>query len=171
MRKFIIAIVTLHLLISCNKDDNNLVIEVITEDFVTTIDENPMPLLELGTVIGSSNNGEVSFEIESQNPQGAFSIDRQSGLITVLDATAFDFEINTTITGIVRVSNEDAFANSNILININDIEDSMLTVENLNVQIDENPEPNQNLGSIVATTDQGSLTYTVESQVPSEHSK
>lgn len=167
MRKFIIAIITLQLLISCNEDENSVVIEVTTEDFETTIDENPIPMMELGNVTGSSNNGEVSFEIESQNPQGAFSIDIQSGLLTVLDATAFDFEINTTITGIVKVSNEDAFANSNILININDLEDSMLTVENLNVQIGENPEPNQSLGSIVATTDQGSLTYSIESQVPS----
>ena len=124
MRKFIIAIITINLLFSCNDDENNTIIVVTTEDFETTINENPSPMQEIGNVIGSSNNGDVIFEIESQIPEGAFSIDTESGLLMVADATKFDFELNTIITGIIKVSNEDVFMNSNITISINDIEDS-----------------------------------------------
>jgi hypothetical protein len=166
MKKFIIAIIVLNLLFSCNDDENKTIIEVTTEDFENTINENPAPMQEIGNVIGSSNNGDVIFEIESQNPEGAFSIDAESGLLMVADATKFDFELNTVITGIIKVSNENVFMNTNITININDIEDSMLTVENFNIQIDENPQPNQILGSILATTDQGTLLFSIENQEP-----
>ena len=169
MKKFIIVLISLNLLLSCNDDDDDeksFVIEITTEDFESSINENPSPDQEIGYILGSSNNGDVIFEIQSQTPQGALSIDNESGLLTVVDPTKFDFELNTIITGIVRVSNDDVFMDTNIIININDIEDSMLTVENFDLQMDENPQADQILGSILATTDQGILSYVIENQEP-----
>ena len=41
-------------------------------DGIITIDENPLPEQLLGTVIGTTNRGSVTFTLTSQNPVGAF---------------------------------------------------------------------------------------------------
>ncbi len=45
-----------------------------------------------GTVIGSTNQGNITFSITQQTPNGAFAIDSNTGELTVVDGSLFDFE-------------------------------------------------------------------------------
>ena len=103
---------------------NETIIIVTTSDFSTSIDENPTNGDVIGAVEGTTNQGTVTFSIMEQTPSGAFAIDSTTGEITVADETIFDFETNSEITGIVKVANGTVFENSNIIINLNDIEEA-----------------------------------------------
>jgi hypothetical protein len=166
MRRITILLISLVLISSCNKDEDNVETQVTTADFETAIEENPQPMEEIGVVTGSANTGDVTFEIESQEPQGAFSIDVDTGLLRIADVTAFDYETNPIISGVVKVSNSGVSENATVLINIIDVEDSIITVEDFSVQIDENPPTGQSLGTMVASTDQGTLSFSISSQIP-----
>lgn len=110
--------------ISCSKDSEEPVQTektIITENLSVTIDENPTNGQLIGTVQGSTNEGSVTFSITEQTPAGAFSIDAASGELKVADESLFDFEINPTITGIVKVSNGSVFENASVTISLNEV--------------------------------------------------
>lgn len=110
------------LCISCSNDDNtNTVITVSTSDFNVTIDENPVDGQVLGNIDGSTNQGSLVFSISNENPEGAFSINSETGELTVADNILFDFESNPTLQGIAEVRNGDVLETSNITITLNDI--------------------------------------------------
>ncbi|WP_299439388.1 LamG-like jellyroll fold domain-containing protein [uncultured Aquimarina sp.] len=105
MRIFKIAILgLLFTIISCSEDDETVSF-VLAENFSKEIYENPIEGVSLGFVNGSSNEGDVSFSLVSQEQEGALSIDEQTGELFVLDKDLFDYEVNTVITAIVEVTN------------------------------------------------------------------
>lgn len=110
-------------IISCSKDDGPIVTTVTTADVTKNIDENSTNGTVVGTVTGASNTGTVNFSITSQTPNGALSINVTTGELTVADATIFDFETNPTITAIVKVADGEVTKNSNVTVNLNDIDD------------------------------------------------
>jgi len=111
-------------LISCSNDDETI-ITVDTSDFNVTIDENPLINQEIGNVQGTTNQGNVTFSILEQTPNGAFSVNASTGKLTVVDETLFDFETNPVITGTIKVSNGEISGNSFVKITLNDIEESV----------------------------------------------
>ena len=120
----LLAICFLFAFISCSKDSDNQAsneIIVTTSDFSKTMDENSIIGQSIGTVSGSTNEGSVTFSITEQDPAGAFSIDASSGELKVADETLFDFEINPTITGTVKVANGAISENALVTINLNNL--------------------------------------------------
>jgi len=114
------------LLNSCSKDSDDPTpqetpITVSTADFSKTMDENPTTGQVIGTIVGSTNEGSVTFSIIEQTPSGAFSIDSASGELKVADETLFDFETNPTITGTVKVANGTVSKNALVTITLNDL--------------------------------------------------
>ncbi len=112
--------------ISCSKDSDEpeqieTQITVTTQDFSTTMDENPTNGQVIGTVQGNTNQGSITFSITEQNPSEAFSIDAASGELKVTDGMLFDFEINPTITGTVKVANGTVSKIAVVTISLNDI--------------------------------------------------
>ncbi|MCG2420064.1 cadherin repeat domain-containing protein [Aequorivita sp. F47161] len=121
----IIAAAIILTFISCSKDSDDPVpqeieITVSTEDFSTTMDENPTNGQIIGTVQGSTNEGAITFSIRAQNPAGAFSIDSASGELKVADEALFEFETNPTISGTVQVSNGAVSENASVTISLNE---------------------------------------------------
>lgn len=172
MRKSVFILIALVVFFGCKEDDDSTnpndedQIVITTEDFIISIDENPELNQEIGTVIGAASSGTVLFAIESQIPEGAVLINADSGLLTVGDPTAFDFETNQVISGTVRVSAEDVSETLTVLINVNDLQEIIVTTADFEVTIFENPEANQLLGVIEGDTNEGEVTYTLVEQNP-----
>jgi len=103
---------------------NETIITVTTSDLLASIDENPNNGQVIGVVEGTTNQGSVTFSITEQEPSGAFDIDSATGELTVADMTIFNYEANTSVTGIVKVANGSVFENSTINITIVDVEES-----------------------------------------------
>lgn len=110
-------------IISCSKDDGPIVTTVTTANLTKNIDENSGNGAVIGTVTGASNTGTVNFSITSQIPNGALAINTTTGELTVADTAIFDFETNPTITAIVSVADGEVTNNSNVTVNLNDIDD------------------------------------------------
>ena len=122
MKKTINLIIITLLLASCGNNDDNA--QAITlQDLQVTIDENPAVGQVVGT-IQSDSNSTITFSIASQTPNGALSIDTNTGELTVADAALFDFEINPTITA--TVSADEAENTANVTINLNDLADVLV---------------------------------------------
>ncbi len=112
--------------ISCSKDSDEpspqeTETTVTTANFSITMDENPVNGQVIGTVLGSTSQGSVTFSITEQDPAGALSINATTGELEVADAMLFDFESNPTITGTVKVSNGSVFENALVTITLNDL--------------------------------------------------
>lgn len=104
---------------SCSTDDDNQD-SPNTTDFNTTINENPIEGLLVGTIT-TSNTSTKNYAILSQTPNDALRVDPETGNLIVNNALVFDFETNPSITAIVR----DLAGNNttNVTINLNNIDD------------------------------------------------
>ncbi|WP_303315319.1 cadherin repeat domain-containing protein [Flavivirga abyssicola] len=118
-KKILVPLLSVLLVSACTSDDENTPdrgVVVTTLDFNTTILDN----LEFGDVVGNikgrTNIGLVSFEIISQTPEGALSIDEIVGELTVANPDIIDASVNPEIVLTVTVKNGDVSKNSNITI-------------------------------------------------------
>lgn len=94
------------LLISCSKDDgtpNKALVGAL--DFSLQIEEHPTDGTSLGRIEGNNLENAV-FKIVDQNPPNAFSVDSQTGELTINDSRLFDYEINPNLTANLTVNNE-----------------------------------------------------------------
>lgn len=142
-------------------------VTVTIENFEITIDENPERDFILGTVTASTNTGSLSFSILSQSPEGALNIDSETGELTVADPSLFEFDNNPTITATVEAQNGDVAEETTITIILNEIQEEItVTIEDFEVIMDENPEQDQVLGTVTASTNIGSLSFLILTQSP-----
>jgi len=141
----------------------NNVNELNTQDFTTTVDENPTSGDSLGTV-QAAGDGTLSFSISSQTPAGALSIDAATGELTIADAALFDFETNPVITANISVDNSGNTETATATINLNNVNE--LSIQDFTVAIDENPTNGNSLGTVQADGD-GTLSFSITSQSPS----
>ncbi|WP_109852950.1 hypothetical protein [Aquimarina sp. AU58] len=140
---------------------------ITTKDFETTIDENPDQGKELGTIEATTDEGELTYTIKTEEPTGAFAIDNKTGKLTVKEATLFDYETRDQLTAIVLIKSGEESEEAKITVYLNDINGvATITVKNLEVTINENPNEQEYLGFIEATTDQGELTYILKNENP-----
>ena len=116
-----IAISLTTITFSCKDDDPEPPPVVTTEDFAVTIDENPQPGAELGTITASSNKGTMTFSLKSESNPGAFGIDGTSGKISVLGADEFDFEKNTSLSAVILVKNGKVEKDVNVTVTLQKI--------------------------------------------------
>ena len=94
---------------------------VTINDFTFTINENPTNQMIIGKVSGTTNIGNLTYSVESQSINNALKIDGVTGNLSVLTRTIFDFETNPVITAVVKASNNNISALSNVKINLKDL--------------------------------------------------
>lgn len=137
----------------------NNVNEVSGQNLEVTIDENPADGQAIGSLqtIGNASG----FAITSQTPSGAMDIDFNSGELTVLDASLFDFETNPVLTA--TVSMDDADNPVTVTVNLENVIE--VTAQDLTVSIDENPTDGQVLGTVQANSN-STLAFSFTSQSP-----
>ena len=113
-----IFLLLLFLIAACSKDaadDNNNAIAV-------SFDEYP-PSGTTVTALTSSLSGTLTYSIASESVNGAFTISQESGVLTVGNPLAFDYEINETINVTVNASNGTDMESLSIEVTLNDIDD------------------------------------------------
>ena len=144
------------------QEETEVVITV--EDFDGAIDENEAKATSLGIVVATASEGTLVYSIESQNPEGAVSINSETGELSIADDTIFDYETNTTVTGVINATVGNTTNTLDFTITINDVEDASLTISSSSdFFIDENPETGAIIGSVVATTNgSATLIYSIE---------
>ena len=108
-------------------DDQNGSVTITASDFTATIDENPDAMAAIGTVTASaSDNSTLTYSISTQSVAGALAIDASTGALTVADASAFDYETNTSITGTYKATSGDVEEEGDINITINDVDEAFI---------------------------------------------
>lgn len=120
--KFLFLTILLTIFSCSSDDDSNGNDGINLSDFTTNFDENPLAGDRIGTVQAASEKT-LSFGIESQEPNGAMSIDSDTGELTVADAALFDFETNPVITAVVSVITSETSKTIDVTINLNDLDD------------------------------------------------
>lgn len=110
------------LTVGCSSDDNgNASNNAITaQDFAVTINENPTSSQSLGTVLASSNET-LTYSIVSSTPANTLNIDVNTGELTVVDNTLFDYETNPTITATISVENSTETGSLTATINLTNV--------------------------------------------------
>ncbi len=167
MKQQFAILFSLLILFSCSeKGEDEITININVEDFSTIMMENPVPMQDIGTIAATTNLGTLSFTIVSQNPVGAFNVDENSGKLRVADETLYDFETNPTITGVVRVFNEDVFEDVNVTITLTNEDEPTLTASDLEITIMENPTAFQYLGTILGNSTGGPIMFEIVEQTP-----
>lgn len=91
---------------SCGKEELEP-ITISADEFVAEIVENPQAEESLGIISASTNRGSLGFEMIMQEPANAIAVDENTGEISVLDVTAFDYESRLFTTAMIRIFNED----------------------------------------------------------------
>ncbi|MCB0372288.1 MAG: cadherin repeat domain-containing protein [Muricauda sp.] len=97
----------------------NDVDEVAAQNTDLTLDENPSNGDVIGALQASGSN--LSYAITFQNPAGAFSIDQNTGELSVADETLFDFETNPNMLATISVSNGTQSVSANAFVALNDV--------------------------------------------------
>jgi VCBS repeat-containing protein len=96
------------------------------EDASLAIDENSAG----GTVVGSvtatdPENGTLHFAITGGNTNGAFTIDADSGQITVANSVALDFETTTSFSlTVAAIDDQGAYGTATVIIDLNNVEEA-----------------------------------------------
>jgi Leucine-rich repeat (LRR) protein len=167
--KLFMALYISVMMISCSNDDTSTPETIITvKNFAVTIDENPAKDQKLGKIEAITDYGELIYSLKAETPKGALAIHNKTGKLTVKDPALFDYETRTEITATVTVKNRNHTKEAKVVISINDVNDAKITVKDFAATIDENPTKDQELGTIEATTDQGELSYTLNTQTPKD---
>ncbi len=136
---------------------------VSIEDATFSIAENPAANSEIGVVIGTSDQGDVTYSILSQEPEGAIAVDEVSGSVTVADASIFDFEVHQTVTATIRAAFGSISADATVTINITDLTE--IVAEDFETTIPEAPEEGTVLGTVDIDVQEGvELSYSISSE-------
>lgn len=135
-------------------------------DAVFSLDEESPVNTVVGQMEGNDVEGDaLTYSIVSGNDAGGFSIDTNTGNITVANSTPIDFETSPTFILSVQVSDGLFNTSSNATINLNDIEESSApSINNQSFTIIESIENGANVGTIIATDAQGdNITFSIAS--------
>lgn len=125
------------LILSCINEDNTDINEQIfikSSDFTVDINEFPNNDQILGIIQASTNKGNITFSIISQTPNDAFTVNSLTGELKVLNKANYDFDINPEISGVVEIRNGDITSDSNITINVKNVEKIFNGFVNINSQ-------------------------------------
>lgn len=112
--------------ISCSEDDES--IKISASDFSITMDEIPsmskgeFSTFSIGFIDASVNtNDALSFSLTSETVANALAINTNTGEVIMNDRTAFDFEINPTITATVDITEGSIIKTITVSITLNDV--------------------------------------------------
>ena len=110
-------------LMACSSDDNDTIVP-IKEGLTINVEvsEYPSEASVIATV-ESGLTGSLTFTLARISVEGALALDSDSGILTVLDPTAFDFESVSSITGNITVANGSEAEEWSLNVRLKDIDD------------------------------------------------
>src|SRR6056297_121355 len=122
-RHLIFYIICMAWVVSCGSDDTQdtpmEVTELIT---MAEVDENPIVGAEVATV-NSTLNGTLTYTLSEITVDNALAINETSGVVTIEDTSAFDYERRTALSATIVVSNETESEEWSLRVAIRNIDD------------------------------------------------
>ncbi len=148
--------------ISLNNLNDN---QPVTNDAVFKVDENAANGTEVGTVTASdADRDSLRYRILSGNETDAFTIDADTGKVTVADSTKLDFEKIRSYTLTIQVSDGTHMADSQVTIDLNNLNDNPPIGDDNEFSIDEKAANGTALGTVTTSDADGdAVTYTITS--------
>ncbi|MEQ8469792.1 MAG: cadherin domain-containing protein [Marinoscillum sp.] len=130
-----------------------------------TINENSIVGTSVGTVAASDPDGDNLTYTITSGDTGAFELDANTGALTVADQSQLDFETTPTFNLIVKVSDGALFASASVVINLNDIDETVNQAPQIvdqSFDIDENSANGTEVGTVAASDIDGDpLSYSI----------
>jgi LPXTG-motif cell wall-anchored protein len=129
------------------------------------IDENSANGTFVGAVHGTDTDGDVlKYSIVSENSNGAFEINADTGNITVTDGSQLDYEEIQNLTLSVQVSDGKHKSTSTVTVNLTNLNDNSPVVKDAAFTIDEKTTNEASVGAVEASDADGAVeTYTLVS--------
>lgn len=112
------AMLLTFLVSSCSKDsadDSN-------NSITASLDEYSANGTTIATLT-SNLSGTITYTIASESVNGAFDLNSDSGVVTVENSLAFDFELSETVSAMATATNDTESESFSITVTINDIDD------------------------------------------------
>ena len=110
-------------LVACSSDDDDTIVP-IKENLTINVEVFEYPSeTSLIATIESGLTGSLTFALARISVEGALALDSDSGILTVLDPTAFDFENASSITGNITVTNGSETEEWSLNVTLKDIDD------------------------------------------------
>ncbi len=130
----LISLFSLLLLFSCGGDGDDDDVQTVTPapvaavitaaDLAATTPENPEAGATLGTVQASVSTGSLQYNLTSQSVAGALAINASTGVVTVADATLFDFETVQSLTANIRITSGSVTEDITVTITLTDVDET-----------------------------------------------
>jgi endonuclease I len=112
----------------------------LIEDQEFNLAENSTADTEVGTIVARDTDyNEITFGILSGNTNNAFALDASSGLLTVNNPDALDYDVTTYFDLIVEVSDGSLTSNATITVNIENITGLSPIASNSDLKVYPNP--------------------------------
>jgi len=128
LKTIIVLIYVFGLFTSCVKDDNsNPSPSITTSDISESIDENSSAGTILASIIATveNTNKALTYSITNQSPAGAISLNGDT--LQIADASLFDYETYTEVTGKIDITTGEVTETIDFTITINDIQEAFIT--------------------------------------------
>ncbi len=116
----LLFLVILFTLVSCSNSDDNDPSEMglTVSDLTISIEENPVEGDIIGIVEANSDQGSITYSLESQFPEGAMSIHPTTGALSVVVPWQFDFQINPTLVASITVNDGVSSDTAQVTVNL-----------------------------------------------------
>lgn len=136
---FVLFLFTI-IIIQCSKGDNPTPtpgysapetppeVTITSSNFSTNFNENPSANAVIGSIQATASSGSLNYTLVSESVEGAISVNATNGEISVSNVSAFDFETNTVITGLVRVTAGTVTQDITITINLTDVTEDVISL-------------------------------------------
>ena len=136
----------------------------VVEDQSFSLDENTVIQTSIGSVIATDQDDDpLTYSIVSGNTDGAFLLEASTGEITVENASAIDFETNSSFSLLLSVTDGALSDVATITINLLDIAEAPLFSDQV-FTLEENSENGTSVGTVSATDPENEpLTFVIES--------
>ncbi len=136
----------------------------VVNDQSFAVDENSASDTVVGTVVASDGEGDaLSFSITGGNSSAAFAIGASSGIITVSNSQALNFEKTPSLALTVEVSDGTLSDTATITVNLNDVDENTApAIEDQVFAVDENSAQGTFVGVVSASDSEGDgLSYSI----------
>jgi hypothetical protein len=100
-------------------------LEVSISNFTGSIAENMAAGIVIGNMVVEASGGTSVFSITSQSVANAISINSATGQLTVGNASAFNFEVNPTLTATASVTNRSEVKTATVTITVTDVDETV----------------------------------------------
>ncbi|MFK7953201.1 MAG: cadherin domain-containing protein [Ekhidna sp.] len=133
---------------------------IVDQSFI--INENSTQGAIIGTIDASDQDSpSLTYTLESEDTEGAFSLENTTGVLSILDSALFDFETSNSFELVVSVSDTEFSNSATITVTVNDVNESPLTNDQT-ISIDENTANGTTVATITGSDpDDDELTFSI----------